>query len=144
MDPEEEARLGLDPEVALRGWARPVYMVHEHHSRQHHWDLRLEFDGVLKSWAVPKGLSLEPGVKRLAMEVEDHALSYAPFEGVIPEGAYGAGKVDVWDRGSFVLGERTPDKVVVGLAGERVQGIYHMVRTRMGDNPRNWLIFRGK
>jgi DNA ligase D-like protein (predicted 3'-phosphoesterase) len=144
VDPEEEAALGLDPEVALRGWARPVYMVHEHHSRQHHWDLRLEFDGVLKSWAVPKGLPEEAGVKRLAREVDDHALSYAPFEGTIPEGAYGAGKVEVWDRGTFVVRERAPGKYVLELKGKQVRGVYHMVQTRMNDDPRNWLIFRGK
>jgi DNA ligase D-like protein (predicted 3'-phosphoesterase) len=144
VDPGEEALLGLDPEVALKGWARPVYMVHDHASRRHHWDLRLEFDGVLKSWAVPKGLPTEPGVKRLAVEVPDHALSYAPFEGDIPEGEYGAGKVSIWDRGTFEVRERTKDKLVVRLQGKRVRGWYHMVRTRMGDEPRNWLVFLGK
>jgi DNA ligase D-like protein (predicted 3'-phosphoesterase) len=144
VDPDTEAQLGLDPEVALKGWARPVYMVHEHHSRSHHFDLRLEFDGVLKSWAVPKGLPLEPAVKRLAMEVEDHALSYAPFEGVIPEGSYGAGKVEIWDRGTFAALERTKDKYVLAIVGDRVEGVYHLVRTKMGNNPRNWLVFLGR
>jgi DNA ligase D-like protein (predicted 3'-phosphoesterase) len=144
VDPEEEALLGLDPEVALRGWERPVYMVHEHFATRHHFDLRLEFDGVLKSWAVPKGLSDEPGVKRLAVEVPDHALSYAPFEGTIPEGNYGAGKVSIWDRGTFEAKEHTKDKVVVDVRGQKMKGVYHMVRTRMGDDPRNWLIFLGQ
>ena len=143
MDPGEEAALGLDPEAALRGWARPVYLVHDHASRRHHWDLRLEFEGVLKSWAVPKGLPTEPGVRRLAVEVPDHALAYAPFEGEIPEGAYGAGQVRIWDRGTFAVHERTPDKLVVDIAGERVRGTYHLVRTRMNDDPRNWLVFLG-
>ena len=141
MDPEEEAALGLDPEEALRGWARPVYLVHDHASRRHHWDLRLEFDGVLKSWAVPKGLPTEPGVRRLAVEVPDHALGYASFEGEIPEGAYGAGQVRIWDRGTFATRERTADKLVVVIAGERIKGTYHLVRTRMNDDPRNWLVF---
>lgn len=127
---------------ALQGWERPVYMVHEHHSRSHHYDLRLEFDGVLKSWAVPKGLSLDPGVRRLAKEVPDHALEYAPFEGEIPEGSYGAGKVEIWDRGTFTALERGPDKIVLDLKGQRVQGTYHLVRTSMGGDPRNWLVFR--
>ena len=144
MHPTDEAALGLDPEEALKGWARPVYLVHEHDSRQYHWDLRLEFDGVLKSWAVPKGLPEEPGVKRLAREVEDHALSYAPFEGEIPEGSYGAGKVTIWDRGTFAVRERGEGKLVVDLRGRRIQGVYHMVRTRMNDDPRNWLIFLGR
>lgn len=144
VDPADEARLGLDPEVALKGWARPVYMVHEHHSARHHFDLRLEFNGVLRSWAVPKGLSDEPGVKRLAVEVPDHALAYAPFEGTIPEGAYGAGKVDIWDRGTFEVMEQDPDKLVVDLRGGKHRGVYHMVRAAMGGDRRNWLVFLGQ
>lgn len=144
MDPDEESALGIDPEVALRGWLRPVYMVHEHHSRSHHWDLRLEFDGILRSWAVPKGLSAEPGVKRLAREVPDHALSYAPFEGTIADGQYGAGKVQIWDRGTFETKEDLPDKLVVDLKGKKVRGVYHMVRTSMGGSRQNWLVFLGQ
>jgi DNA ligase D-like protein (predicted 3'-phosphoesterase) len=142
VDPDEEAVLGLDPEVALRGWERPVYMVHDHHSQRHHFDLRLEFDGVLKSWAVPKGLAEEQGVKRLAMEVDDHALSYAPFEGTIPEGSYGAGKVDIWDRGTFQVLERADGKYTLQIRGKRIRGTYHLVRTTMGDSGKNWLVFR--
>ena len=143
MDPAEEAARGLDPDKVLRGWERPVYMVHDHHSRSHHHDLRLEFGGVLRSWAVPKGLSDEPGVRRLAREVEDHALSYAPFEGEIPEGSYGAGKVSIWDRGTFEVLEEGTDKLVLRIKGRRVQGVYHMVRTAMNGDPRNWLVFLG-
>lgn len=142
--PEDEKALGLDPEEALKGWARPVYLVHEHRTKRPHFDLRLELDGVLKSWAVPKGMPLEPGVRRLAVEVEDHALSYAVFEGEIPEGEYGAGRVAIWDKGTFRVLERTPDKLVVEIAGQRVEGPHHLVRTRMNDDPRNWLVFRAK
>lgn len=126
--------------AALKGWERPVYMVHEHHSRSHHYDLRLEFDGVLRSWAVPKGLSEEPGVKRLAKEVPDHALAYAPFEGEIPEGSYGAGTVEIWDRGTFHVLEETPDKLVLDVRGKRIRGTYRLVRTSMGGDRKNWLV----
>jgi len=160
LDPLQQRHPGPGPSVpvyageaspeataaALKGWERPVYMVHEHHSRSHHFDLRLEFDGVLRSWAVPKGLSDEAGVRRLAMQVPDHALSYAPFEGVIPEGAYGAGKVDVWDRGSFRVLERGDGKLVLELKGQRVRGVYELRRTRFKgdarDDGRKWLVTR--
>jgi DNA ligase D-like protein (predicted 3'-phosphoesterase) len=140
MHPEDEAALGIDPGKRLRGWERPVYMVHDHHSRSHHHDLRLEFGGVLRSWAVPKGLSTEPGVKRLAMEVPDHALSYAPFEGEIPEGSYGAGQVEIWDRGTFKVLEQGPDKLVLDIRGKRIHGVYHLVRAALNGNPRSWLV----
>ena len=129
-------------EAALRGWPRPVYLVHEHHSRSHHFDLRLELDGVLKSWAVPKGLSGEPGVRRLARQVPDHALAYAPFQGTIPAGSYGAGRVEIWDRGTFRLVERGPDRIVVELRGQRVRGTYTLVRTALRGDPKNWLVVR--
>jgi len=114
------------------------FVVQEHHATHLHWDLRLELDGVLKSWAVPKGLPEEPGVKRLAVQVEDHQLDYIDFEGEIPEGKYGAGQVKIWDRGTYTLTERAPGKLRFVLSGSKLSGDYVLVKTR--DD--NWLIFK--
>ncbi len=126
------------PEFAV--CSRGRFVVHEHHARHLHWDFRLELDGVLKSWAVPKGPPEEPGVKRLAVEVEDHPLDYIDFEGVIPEGQYGAGEVVVWDRGSFELLERSERGIKARLRGERLRGNYQLLKT----GERQWLLFRLK
>jgi len=118
---------------------QPIYVIHEHHARHLHWDLRLEFDGVLKSWALPKEPPASAGVKRLAVAVEDHMLSYADFEGTIPEGEYGAGEVKVWDSGTFKEVERTGEKYVLDVRGKRLKGEYVLVRTKMGGSGKNWL-----
>ena len=118
------------------------FVIQEHHASHLHWDLRLEMDGVLKSWAVPKEPPREPGVRRLAVEVEDHPLDYIDFEGVIPEGQYGAGRVIIWDRGTYTLESRKPDKIVFWLNGEKLRGRYALVRFKR--NPRNWLFFKTK
>src|SRR3972149_443673 len=99
------------------------FMVQEHHARRLHWDFRLEMDGVLKSWAVPKGVPTELRVKRLAVQVDDHPLSYFDFEGNIPEGQYGAGTVKVWDKGLYVLTLREPRKLHILLKGRKLEGL---------------------
>ncbi len=114
------------------------FVVQEHHARRLHWDFRLELDGVLKSWAVPKGVPTGLKVKRLAVEVEDHPLSYFDFEGKIPEGQYGAGLVKVWDKGRYVLLLREPGKYHVLLKGRKLEGDYRLVNFK----DKNWLIFR--
>ena len=114
------------------------FVVQEHHARRLHWDFRLELDGVLKSWAVPKGIPIEVGIKRLAVEVEDHPLSYFNFEGTIPEGKYGAGTVKLWDRGRYVLEVREPRKFHILLKGRKLKGDYRLINFR----DKNWLIYK--
>lgn len=118
------------------------FVVHEHHATHLHWDFRLELDGVLKSWAVPKEPPTQPGIRRLAVEVEDHPLSYIDFQGVIPEGMYGAGTVKIWDKGVYTLESRKPDKLVFELQGEKMRGRYTLIR--FSDRPENWLLFKTK
>lgn len=117
-----------------------IYVVHRHQARSLHWDLRLEKDGVLVSWAVPKEPPTTKGVRRLAIQVEDHPVDYATFEGTIPEGEYGAGTVEVWDRGTYES-ERWSDKeIVVHIQGQRLTGRYCLVRFAKVD--RGWLFFK--
>jgi DNA ligase D-like protein (predicted 3'-phosphoesterase) len=118
-----------------------IYLIHEHHASHLHWDLRLEMDGVLRSWAVPKEPSTDPAVKRLAVMVEDHPLEYAKFEGTIPEGNYGAGTVKIWDRGKFDILEKTEKGFVVKLNGSKLNGTYVLFKFKP---PKNWLFFRKK
>ncbi len=114
------------------------FLVQEHHARQLHWDFRLELGGVLKSWAVPKGPPTELGVKRLAVEVEDHPLRYFGYEGTIPKGEYGAGIVKVWDKGFYVLELREPRKYHVLLKGRKLKGDYRLINFK----DKNWLIYK--
>jgi bifunctional non-homologous end joining protein LigD len=121
----------------------PVFVVQRHDARRLHYDLRLERDGALASWAVPKGLPLEAGARRLAVHVEDHPLEYATFEGEIPKGEYGAGTVEIWDRGSYELVEEKPDGgLTFKLAGERLQGVWTLVPASLDGDPKNWLLIR--
>lgn len=118
-----------------------IYVIQKHDATHLHYDLRLEMDGVLKSWAVPKIPPKESGIKRLAVEVEDHPIEYASFEGAIPEGAYGAGTVEIWDRGSYTLLERKEGKIAVDIQGEKLKGVYYLIRFKGG---KNWLFFKKK
>nr|5DMP_A Chain A, Uncharacterized protein [Methanocella paludicola] len=135
----------------------PIYVIQKHDASHLHYDLRLEMGGVLKSWAVPKGPSLDPKVKRLAMPTEDHPIGYATFEGVIPEGQYGGGTVMVWDIGTYRnLREEKPEgsrmtieqsydqgKIEVFLEGKKLKGSYALIRTG-GIEKRGWLFFKMK
>jgi bifunctional non-homologous end joining protein LigD len=126
-----------------RGSRDPVFVVQRHDARRLHYDFRLERDGALASWAVPKGVPLEPGERVLAVHVEDHPLDYASFEGEIPKGNYGAGTVEIWDRGTYELVEEKPDGgLTVRLHGERLEGTWTLVPAKLGGEERNWLLLR--
>ncbi len=119
------------------------FVIQEHHASRLHWDLRLEKDGVLKSWAVPKQPPETPGEKRLAVQVEDHPLDYGGFEGVIPAGEYGAGTVKIWDHGTYDLLKWTDDKVEFIIKGERLNGHYELIRFKKAGE-KEWLLFKKK
>jgi bifunctional non-homologous end joining protein LigD len=132
------------------------YVIQKHAASRLHFDLRLELDGVMKSWAVPKGPSLDPSVKRLAMEVEDHPIEYNAFEGTIPEGEYGGGTVMLWDRGAYEYGGTMGGDPIAALRaayakgdfkfilhGERLRGSWVLVRTRRDDRGKaQWLLIK--
>ena len=119
----------------------PRFVIHEHHARRIHWDLRLEHDGALASWAVPNGIPDDPKRNRLAVHVEDHPLDYIDFEGTIPSGNYGAGQVSVWDRGTYTQEKWRKDEVILVFHGKRLQGRYALFQTSRTD-PKNWMIHR--
>jgi bifunctional non-homologous end joining protein LigD len=126
-----------------------VFVIHKHAARRLHYDLRLEHDGVLESWAVPKGPSLKPGEKRLAVKVEDHPLEYGDFEGVIPSGEYGAGTVMLWDRGRWRASKRSDGHLDFELEGHKLRGAWTLIRTSGGASGRNgqdkndnWLLIK--
>ncbi len=119
---------------------RPRFVVHEHHASHLHYDFRLEMDGVLKSWAVPKGPSMNPSDKRLAIEVEDHPLEYADFEGIIPKGMYGAGAVVIWDSGPYTLRERREDRISFTLDGRKLKGSFVLIKLKGREG--QWLLIK--
>jgi bifunctional non-homologous end joining protein LigD len=126
-----------------RGGKRPIFVVQRHDARRLHYDFRLERDGALASWAVPKGVPLEPGQRNLAVHVEDHPLEYAGFAGEIPAGQYGAGQVEIWDSGTYELVEEKKDGgLTVRLEGKRLQGTWTLVPAKLSGDPKNWLLIR--
>jgi len=120
------------------------FVVQQHHASHLDFDFRLEMGEILRSWAVPKGPSMDPTEKRLAVEVEDHPLEYIDFEGTIPEGEYGAGRVLIWDRGTYRLLERRNDKIIFFLEGEKLRGNFALVRLKRSKTGRDWLLIKQK
>ena len=124
---------------------KPIFVVQRHDARRLHYDFRLERNGALASWAVPKGPPLEPGQQHLAVHVEDHPIEYATFEGEIPKGQYGAGTVEIWDKGTYDLVEEKKDGgLTVQLHGKRLKGTYALVPAHLSGDEKNWLIIRKK
>lgn len=134
------------------------FVVHKHEASHLHYDLRLELEGVLKSWAIPKGPSMDPSEKRLAIIVEDHPLEYRSFEGIIPEGHYGAGKVIIWDKGTYLAPnaktrKESEDLLKAGLKkghlefileGKKLKGIFDLVKINLQDQKNTWLLIKKK
>lgn len=127
----------------------PIFVVQEHHASRLHWDFRLEIDGALRSWAIPKGPSVNPNDKRLAVLTEDHPLQYAKFQGIIPPGNYGAGTVEIWDSGTYKNMKSDPiDKcfdigdIIVNLSGKKLKGSFALIRTKFTKN--SWIFLKMK
>ena len=114
------------------------FVIHKHNASHLHWDLRLEIEGTLKSWAIPKGLPFNNKIKRLAIKVEDHNMNYINFKGVIPEGKYGAGKVSIWDKGKFSLLEFNKKTIKFILFGKKVSGKYNLIHWKNKE----WLLIK--
>src|ERR687897_2296030 len=131
-EPTGDARAPATPEGA------PRFVVQEHHARRLHWDLRLEHEGTLASWAVPRGIPPGPERNHLAVRTEDHPLEYLEFEGEIPTGEYGAGTMTIWDQGTYEAEKFRDDEVIATFHGERLRGRYALFRTRETD----WMIHR--
>lgn len=120
----------------------PIYIIHKHSATHLHWDLRLEKDGVLKSWACPKEPSTDPSVKRLLIQVEDHDFSYATFEGEIAEG-YGKGKVEIWNKGTYTFVNEKPYKWVINIKGKKLKGEFVLLKFANAGK-KEWLFFKKK
>lgn len=139
--------------VRKRKSKTPLFVIQEHAASHLHFDFRLEIDGVLKSWAIPKGPSLNPSIKRLAVETEDHPMEYATFEGIIPQGEYGGGTVMVWDIGTYdnskaqhklsMIDCYNQGRIEIFLHGKKLQGNFALIHThRQNDKGKQWIFFK--
>ncbi|MBI2043907.1 3'-phosphoesterase [Candidatus Pacearchaeota archaeon] len=133
-----------EPKGKLKGRStrKPIYVIQRHAASHLHYDLRLEIDGVLKSWALPKEPPKAKGIKRLAVMTEDHPIGYEKFHGTIPEG-YGAGEVEIWDKGYYELKIKDNKKIEFTIHGKKLKGMYVLVKTNFGSKPeKSWLFFK--
>lgn len=121
-----------------------IFVVHEHHASRLHYDFRLEMDGVLRSWAMPKGPSMDPSQRRLAVQVDDHPMEYADFQGIIPKGQYGAGAVLIWDRGEYELEHKEDGRMSLLLKGEKLKGGFTLMRMKGKRGSDQWLLLKRK
>jgi len=158
FDKSSEPKGKIKKRTSKKTKGKNIFVIQKHDASHLHYDFRLEIDGVLKSWAVPKGPSTDPHEKRLAVETEDHPMEYATFEGVIPEGEYGAGPVIVWDNGTFDNIKEKDGTIIplsqcykngqieVNLHGKKLQGAYALIHASFGDDTRkkDWLLIKMK
>lgn len=128
----------IKPSIKEKG----IYVIQKHEATHLHYDLRLEMEEVLRSWALPKEPPLEPKIKRLAVQTEDHPIDYANSDGKIPEGEYGAGEVEIWDKGTYVPIEVTDTKIIFNIEGEKLKGAYCLIKLKPKIDPKNWLFFK--
>ena len=131
-----------EPEGAKADSSEARFVVQEHHASRLHYDFRLEMDGVLRSWAVPKEPPTSPGTRRLAVQVEDHPVDYIGFEGTIPEGQYGAGTVRIWDKGGYTMEKSGDDTLTFVLRGSKLNGRFALVRLK--SSAKDWLFLKLK
>ena len=122
--------------------SRNRFVIQEHWASHHHFDFRLEMDGVLKSWAIPKGVPSRKGIKHLAIQTEDHPVEYINFQGEIPKGLYGAGIVKIFDKGYYKLIEKRPRKLIFDLNGKEIKGRYSLILFRKETKGNQWLIIK--
>lgn len=142
-DSRRDFNVTPEPRAVEQGPNQRIFVVQEHHARRLHYDLRLEKDGVLRSWAVPKGVPEKAGEKRLAVQTEDHPIEYAKFEGTIPSGQYGAGLVKIWDKGAFDVKIWKEDMIEFKLNGQRLMGVYVLTKFKKAGE-KDWLLLRAR
>jgi bifunctional non-homologous end joining protein LigD len=136
-----ELRSDKDPKGSKNIIRNKIFVIQEHDASHLHYDLRLERNGVLNSWAVPKGIPLKPGIKRLAIKTEDHPLEYAEFQGIIPKGQYGGGTVKIWDKGNYKIKVWEENKIEFNFQGTKLTGVYVLIRFKKGGE-NNWLLMK--
>ncbi len=133
-----------EPKAEAKSTGKNIYVIQEHNATHHHFDLRLEMGGVLKSWAIPKDPPTDSKTKRLAIQTEDHPIDYADFEGTIPEGLYGAGTVKIWDKGTFIPIKIEEKEIIVDINGKKLKGLFVLLKTSFKGAKNTWLFFKKK